>query len=126
MKFGIRKPNLKSSVKARTTGRVKRAAKRAVNPVYGKKGTGWITNPKKAAYNAVYHRTSVGVPDIVNGAVPAGKRSATQKTKTYNTKPTTTATNDEESSSHVGCIFVFFGMMVLGVILVASAAAGVL
>ena len=125
MKFGIRKPNLKSSVKARTTGRVKRAAKRAVNPVYGKKGVGWATNPKKAAYNAVYHRTSVGVPDIVNGAVSAGKRSATPKSDTHRATPTTTA-SDNESSPHVGCIFVFLGMMVLGVILVASAAAGVL
>ena len=38
MKFGLRAPNLKKSIKARTTGRIKRAAKRAINPVYGKKG----------------------------------------------------------------------------------------
>ena len=65
MKFGIRTPNLKSSLKARTTGRAKRAIKRAVIPGYGKKGMGWVRNPKKAAYNAVYHRTSVGVGDIL-------------------------------------------------------------
>jgi TM2 domain. len=65
MKFGIRKPSLKKSLKARTTGKMKRAAKKAIIPGYGKKGTGWIKNPKKAAYNAVYSRTTVGVSDIV-------------------------------------------------------------
>ena len=49
MKFGIRKPSLKRSIKARTTGRAKRAVKKAIIPGYGKKGTGWIKNPKKAA-----------------------------------------------------------------------------
>ncbi|EGT4137982.1 hypothetical protein EQZ09_09280 [Clostridium perfringens] len=60
MKFGVRTPNLKKSFKARTTGRAKRAIKRSINPVYGKKGMGWINNPKKAAYNKVYNKTTVG------------------------------------------------------------------
>ncbi|WP_124046613.1 hypothetical protein [Clostridium perfringens] len=60
MKFGVRTPNLKKSFKARTTGRAKRAIKRSINPVYGKKGMGWISNPKKAAYNKVYNKTTVG------------------------------------------------------------------
>lgn len=68
MKFGIRKPNLKSSLKARTTGRAKRAVKRAVIPGYGKKGMGWVTNPKKAAYNKIYNKTSIGVGDIINAS----------------------------------------------------------
>lgn len=72
MKFGIRKPNLKSSLKARTTGRAKRAVKRAVIPGYGKKGTGWVTNPKKAAYNKIYNKTSVGVNDIIKASAKAG------------------------------------------------------
>lgn len=38
MKFGIRTPSFKKSFKARTTGRAKRAVKRAVIPGYGKKG----------------------------------------------------------------------------------------
>lgn len=65
MKFGIRKPNIKSSIKARTTGKLKRKVKRAVNPLYGKKGMGWVNNPRKAAYNKVYNKTSVGVSDLV-------------------------------------------------------------
>lgn len=60
----IRKPSLKKSISARTTGRAKRAVKKAVIPGYGKKGTGWIKNPKKAAYNKVYNKTSISIFDI--------------------------------------------------------------
>lgn len=65
MKFGPRKPSIKRSVKARTTGKVKRKIKSSVNPVYGKKGTGWVRNPKKAAYNKVYKKTTLGIWDII-------------------------------------------------------------
>lgn len=65
MKFGVRKPSLKRSFKARTTGRAKRAVKKAVIPGYGKKGMGWIRDPKKAAYNKVYNKTSIGLGDIL-------------------------------------------------------------
>lgn len=65
MKMGVRKPSLKKSISARTTGRAKRAIKKSVNPLYGKKGVGWINNPKKAAYNKAYHKTSVGLFDIL-------------------------------------------------------------
>lgn len=61
MKFGVRKPSLKKSVKARTTGKLKRKAKSSVNPLYGKKGTGMIRNPKKSVYNKIYRKTTVGV-----------------------------------------------------------------
>lgn len=68
MKFGLRKPSFKRSLKARTTGRLKRSMKRAVNPFYGKKGMGWINNPKKAAYNAMYNKTTFS-------AMPKGSQS---------------------------------------------------
>ncbi|MBC8597214.1 hypothetical protein [Qingrenia yutianensis] len=64
MKFGLRTPSLKRSLKARTTGRAKRAVKKALIPGYGKKGMGWIKNPKKAAYNKVYNKTSFGIGDL--------------------------------------------------------------
>ncbi len=35
MKFGMRKPSIKKSIKARTTGRAKRAIKKSINPAYG-------------------------------------------------------------------------------------------
>lgn len=64
MKFGLRTPSLKRSLKARTTGMAKRAVKKALIPGYGKKGMGWIKNPKKAAYNKVYNKTSFGIGDL--------------------------------------------------------------
>ena len=65
MKYGVRKPNIKKSIKARTTGKVKRQMKKAVNPLYGKKGMGVINDPKKAAYNAIYNRTTVSATDVL-------------------------------------------------------------
>lgn len=64
MKFGLRTPSLKRSLKARTTGRAKRAVKKALIPGYGKKGAGWVKNPKKAAYNKIYRKTSFSIWDI--------------------------------------------------------------
>lgn len=66
MKFGMRKPSVKRSIKARTTGRAKRAVKKVVIPGYGKKGMGWIKNPKKAAYNKIYKKTTFSFWDILN------------------------------------------------------------
>lgn len=64
MKFGLRTPSLKRSLRARTTSRAKRSVKKALIPGYGKKGVGWIKNPKKAAYNKVYNKTSFSIWDI--------------------------------------------------------------
>ena len=64
LKFGFRTPSLKKSLKARTTGKVKRQVKKALIPGYGKKGMGWIKNPKKAAYNKVYNKTSFSLFDL--------------------------------------------------------------
>lgn len=80
VKVGLRKPNLKTSLKARTTGRAKRAVRRAIIPGYGKKGMGWIKNPKKAAYNAVYSRTTVGVGDVARAVAKSGARSSASRT----------------------------------------------
>ena len=64
MKFGFRKPSVKKSIKARTTGRIKRTVKKTINPLYGKKGVGFIKNPKKSIYNKIYKKTSFGLSDI--------------------------------------------------------------
>ena len=42
MKFEMRTPSIKKSIKARTTGKAKRAVKKALIPGYGKKGAVWI------------------------------------------------------------------------------------
>lgn len=60
MKFGIRKLSIKKMIKARTTGALKRKIK-SVIPLYGKKGTGLFKNPKKAVYNKIYNKTSIGL-----------------------------------------------------------------
>lgn len=73
MKIGVRKPSLKKSIKARTTGKMKRKLKKSINPLYGKKGMGWVNNPKKAMYNKVYNKTTVGVSDLVRGAANTSK-----------------------------------------------------
>lgn len=64
MKIGMRKPSLKKSIKARTTGKAKRKLKKALIPGYGKKGIGWLKDPKKAAYNKVYKKTTFSIFDL--------------------------------------------------------------
>ena len=64
MKVGMRKPSLKKSFKARTTGKIKRKAKKAVNPFYGKKGVGFAKSPKKSVKNKIYKKTTFGLKDI--------------------------------------------------------------
>lgn len=61
MKFGMRKSSIKKSIAAKTTGRAKRSVKKTIIPGYGKKGSGWIKNPKKAAYNKIYNKTSFSI-----------------------------------------------------------------
>ncbi len=58
MKIGLRKPSVKRSIKARTTGKLKRKVKRTFNPFYGKKGMGYIRDPKRAIKNKIYHKTT--------------------------------------------------------------------
>lgn len=64
MKFGLRKPSLKRSISARTTGRLKRSIKKALIPGYGKKGMGIIKDPKKALYNKIYSKLTFSIFDL--------------------------------------------------------------
>jgi hypothetical protein len=57
MKFGYRKPSFNKRLAARTS------LKRHVRHSFGLKAPkawGWFTNPKKAAYNKLYNKTSRG------------------------------------------------------------------
>lgn len=65
MKLGVRKPNIKKRVSARTTGKLKRTVKSSVNPLYGKKGIGLINDPEKAVYNKIYNKTTMPVDDLI-------------------------------------------------------------
>lgn len=115
MKFGLRTPSIKKSVKARTIGKVKRQVKKAVNPLYGKKGMGLVNDPKKAAYNAVYSRTTVGVSDVLKGATAASGQASV---------PPSTAPVKKEYSDRtykvcgitlivIGVILVLLGLLLL-------------
>ncbi|MDD4492975.1 MAG: hypothetical protein PHV32_01270 [Eubacteriales bacterium] len=61
--IGFRTPSIKRSISARTTGRAKRAIKKALIPGYGKKRMG-VFHPKKALYNKVYKKTTFSLRDI--------------------------------------------------------------
>jgi len=62
MKFGIRKPSLKKSIAARTS--VKRMIRHNAG-LKAPRGWGWLTNPKRAAKNRVYNRTTISVWDLL-------------------------------------------------------------
>ncbi|HHV79904.1 MAG TPA: hypothetical protein GXX40_09915 [Firmicutes bacterium] len=53
MKIGYRTPSIKKRIAARTS--VKRAIR---SKIRAPRGMGWLTNPKKAAYNRIYNRTT--------------------------------------------------------------------
>lgn len=64
IKIGFRTPSLKKSLKARTTGKIKRKVKSSINPLYGKKGMGFIKNPKKSVRNKIYKKTTFSLWDL--------------------------------------------------------------
>ena len=57
MKFGIRKPSIRKRIAARTS--VKRFVRQNLG-LKAPRGYGWLTNPKKVAYNRIYNRTTKG------------------------------------------------------------------
>lgn len=64
MKFGFRTPSIKKSIKARTIGRVKRAVKKSVNPLYVVKGMGYAKKPEKAVKNKIYKKVTWSIWDL--------------------------------------------------------------
>ena len=65
MKIGLRTPSASKRIKARTTGKLKRGAKRAINPTYGMKGMGYIKDPERAIKNKIYHKVTVDPLDLL-------------------------------------------------------------
>ena len=57
VRFGFRVPSLKKRLSARTS--LKRAIRHRLG-LKAPRGWGWLTNPRKAAYNRVYYRTTRG------------------------------------------------------------------
>ena len=67
MKYGMRTPNINKRISARTTGKITRTMNKAVNPLYGKKGMGFINDPSRAVYNKVYNKTTTSIDNIIDG-----------------------------------------------------------
>src|SRR5947207_2729358 len=61
MKWGLRNPSLRKSIAARTS--LKRYIRQSLG-VKAPRGWGWLTNPKKAAYNRIYNRTTFNISDL--------------------------------------------------------------
>jgi len=61
MKFGMRKPSIRKSIAARTS--VKRYIRHSLG-LKAPRGWGWLTNPKKAAYNRIYNKTTFSIFDL--------------------------------------------------------------
>lgn len=71
MKFGVRRPSLRRMISARTS------PARFVRHRLGLKaprGWGWLTNPRRAAYNHVYSRTTISVWSLLKALFGGGKR----------------------------------------------------
>jgi hypothetical protein len=69
MKFGFRKPSLRKRFAARTSW--KRVMRHSLG-LKAPRGWGWLTDPKRAAYNRVYNRTTVGCSGAFLLAVTLG------------------------------------------------------
>lgn len=62
MRFGFRKPSLSKRIAARTS--LKRYVRHSLG-LKAPRGWGWLTNPKTAAYNRIYNRTTVGCSVLI-------------------------------------------------------------
>ena len=112
MKIGMRKPSLTRSLKARTTSKWKRQAKKAIIPGYGKKGMGWVKNPKKAMYNKVYHKTTFGLSDLFKSSKKKKRKVVTNKQQSIlasNSKKQLTPKEHKEA----GLVFMVLGAIFL-------------
>lgn len=58
MKFGFRRPSIRKRIAARTS--VKRYIRQNLG-FKAPRGWGWLTNPRRAAYNRIYYRTTFGI-----------------------------------------------------------------
>lgn len=62
MKFGLRTPSFTRMVSTRLS------PKRYIRHSLGLKaprGFGWVTNPKRALYNRIYHRATFSIFDLI-------------------------------------------------------------
>jgi hypothetical protein len=66
MKWRIRKPSLRKRIAARTS--VSRYVRHSLG-LKAPRGFGCVTNPRRAAYNRIYNRTTIKVDNLIVPAV---------------------------------------------------------
>lgn len=66
MKFGFRTPSLRKRIAARTS--LKRYARQNLG-LKAPRGWGWLTNPRRAAYNRAYQRTTRPACGLIVGGL---------------------------------------------------------
>jgi hypothetical protein len=113
MKVGVRKPSIKKSFKARTTGKAKRAVKKAVIPGYGKKGMGMVKDPKKAVYNKVYNKTTIGVNSLskTTSPQPSSHQDNSANKSSYKNQHQNKNTPKQKKPSNGSSWFVWGGIL---------------
>lgn len=62
MKCGLRAPSITRMVSARLSP--KRYMRQSLG-LKAPRGLGWVTNPKRALYNRIYHRTTFNIFNLV-------------------------------------------------------------
>ncbi len=99
MIFGMRKPSFKKSFKARTTGKAKRALKRALIPGYGMRGVGLIKNPKKATYNKIYNTTSFSLSRLLDAPFMTGHSTKQHNTSSYRRNRNSSSSSNKKANN---------------------------
>lgn len=85
MIFGYRTPNIKKSIKSRTTGKIKRTFKKSINPLYSNNGIGYIKNPEKAIKNSIYHKTTIDTTKPIKNTIFRNSYKKQKKANVSNT-----------------------------------------
>ena len=117
MRIGPRKPSVKKSLSARTTGKVNRKLNKAVNPLHGKKGMGMVNDPKKAVYNKVYNKTTIGYQDVY--------KKANKQSSAPDAPGSQTSNSNSNSNGGYGCIVFAILMLITGIIVVSFSLWGI-
>lgn len=76
MKFGLRVPSLKKKIASRTS--LKRYVRHSLG-LKAPRGMGVFTNPKRAVYNRIYNRTTMGIDEIGKPVRQQGTRRSTPR-----------------------------------------------
>jgi hypothetical protein len=73
MRFGYRRPSFRKRIAARTS--LKRYMRHSIG-LKAPRGWGWVTNPRRAAYNRIYSRTTRGCAVVLAAILTAALLSS--------------------------------------------------